>query len=97
MNFENAVIFVSKKLIMENGQQYFDNYFVRVKVVSKDLLVVTKPDGEEENLPNNEEFYEKAEPGLYELDNGASYQDPDYIAEFLIYENSEAYKKFKDM
>lgn len=96
MNFDNKVIFISKKLIMEDGKQYFDNYFATVKSVSQEAIVVIKPDGEEENLPSGEEFYDKAEPGLYELTDGSSYEDPDYIAEFLIYENDTAYQKFKD-
>ena len=65
MDFLNKVIFVSKKLIMENGKQFFDNYFVTVKSVTTDAIVVIKQDGEIENLPVGEEFYEKAEPGMY--------------------------------
>jgi len=96
MKFANAVIFVSKKLIMEDGKKYFDNYFVTVKAVNDDALVVVKSNGEEENLPTGEEFYDEAEPGLYELADGTSYENPDYIAEFLIYENTAAYQKFAD-
>ncbi|HWV15502.1 MAG TPA: hypothetical protein VN030_08715 [Cellvibrio sp.] len=96
MNFENKVIFVSKKLIMEDGKQYFDNYFASVKSVDEEAIVVIKPDGEEENLPRGEEFYEEAEPGLYELNDGSTHENPDYIADFLIYENDAAYQKYKD-
>jgi len=96
MDFINKVIFVSKKLIMEDGKSYFDNYFVRVKQVTDEAIVVIKEDGQEENLPTDEDFYEPAEPGLYELDNGTQCEDPDYIAEFLIFENDVAYGKFKD-
>lgn len=96
MNFENKVIFVAKKLIMEDGKKYFDNYFVNVKAISDEAIIVVKSDGEEENLPSGEEFYDKAEPGLYELEDGTSHENPDYIGEFLIYENDAAYQKFKD-
>lgn len=96
MDFIDKVIFVSKKLVMEDGKVYFDNYFVRVKDINDEALVVIKQDGEEENLPKDEDFYERAEPGLYELDNGAQCEDPDYIAEFLIFENAVAHEKFKD-
>lgn len=81
---------------MEDGKQYYDNYFARVKTVSLEAIVVIKPDGEEENLPSDEAFYDEAEPGHYELTDGSSCEDPDYIAEFLIYENDTAYQKFKD-
>lgn len=96
MELLNKVIFVSKKLIMENGQVYFDNYFVTVNSINDEAVVVKKADGELENLPTDEDFYEPAEEGLYELDNGASQENPDYIAEFLIFENDVAYEKFKD-
>lgn len=96
MDFLNKVIFVSKKLIMEDGKIYFDNYFVTVKSINDDALVVIKLNGEEENLPRDEDFYDQAEAGLYELDDGTSHEDPDYIGEFLIYENDQAYEKFKD-
>ncbi|GGY83558.1 hypothetical protein GCM10011613_30570 [Cellvibrio zantedeschiae] len=96
MEFLNKVIFVSKKLIMEDGKVYFDNYFVTVKAINDEALVVVKPNGEEENLPKGEDFYDEADEGLYELDDGTSYEDPDYIGEFLIFENDVAYEKFKD-
>lgn len=96
MDFINKVIFVSKKLIMEDGKIYFDNYFVTTKSVQDDVLVVIKANGEEENLPASEEFYDEADEGLYELDDGTSHEDPDYIAEFIIYENDVAYQKYKD-
>ncbi len=96
MEFLNKVIFVSKKLIMEDGKIYFDNYFAMVNSVTDDALVVIKPNGEEENLPKDEDFYDEADEGLYELDDGTSHEDPDYIGEFIIYENDVAYAKFKD-
>jgi len=96
MEFLNKTIFVSKKLIMEDGKVYFDNFFAQVKEVNQDALVVVKDEGELENLPLDEDYYEEAEPGLYELENGTSCEDPDYIAEFLIFESDVAYEKFKD-
>lgn len=96
MDLLDKVIFVAKKLVMEDGKVYFDNYFVRVKDINDDAIVVTKANGEEENLPTDRDFYEVAEPGLYELADGSSCEDPDYLAEFLIFENDNAYEKFKD-
>ncbi|RYY77189.1 MAG: hypothetical protein EOO52_06845 [Gammaproteobacteria bacterium] len=97
MDFLNKIIFVSKKLIMEDGKIYFDNYFVKVESINDDAMVVLKPDGEKENLPKDEDFYDEADEGLYELTDGSSFEDPDYIGEFLIYENDQAYEKYKDM
>lgn len=94
MDFLNKVIFVSKKLIMEDGKVYFDNYFVTVKSINEGALVVAKSNGELENLPLDEEFYDEADEGLYELDDGTSHEDPDYIGEFIIYESDVAYEKF---
>jgi hypothetical protein len=97
MDFLNKIIFVSKKLIMEDGKVYFDNYFVTVKDINEDALVVIKPSGEVENLPTSEDFYDEADEGLYELEDGSSHEDPDYIGEFIIYENDQAYEKYKDI
>ena len=94
MDFLHKVIFVSKKLIKEDGKIYFDNYFVKVKSINDDALVVIKPDGEPENLPRDEDFYDEADEGLYELTDGTSQEDPDYIGEFIIYESDVAYEKF---
>ena len=80
---------------MEDGKQYFDNYFVNVKSIDGDTLVVVKPNGEEENLPASEDFYDEADEGLYELYDGTSHENPDYIGEFIIYENDAAYQKYQ--
>ena len=96
MVFLNKTLFVSKKLITEDGRIYFDNFFARVTDVTEEAVIVVKAEGEFENLPLDEDFYEEAEPGLYELENGSSCEDPDYIAEFVIFENDAAYEKFKD-
>lgn len=82
---------------MEDGKIYFDNYFVTVKNITLDALVVVKANGDEENLPVDEDFYDEADEGLYELQDGSSHEDPDYIGEFIIYENDVAYEKFKDI
>lgn len=97
MDFLNKTIFVSKKLVMEDGKVYFDNFFAQVDSINDDAIVVKKADGELENLPRDEDFYEQAEEGLYELTDGSSCEDPDYIAEFLIFENDVAYEKYKDV
>ena len=47
-------------------------------------------------MPPSEDFYDEADEGLYELDDGTSQEDPDYIGEFIIYENDVAYEKYKD-
>jgi hypothetical protein len=96
MDYLHKVIFVAKKLIMEDGKIYFDNYFVTVSEIAQDALVVTKANGEKENLPNSDDFYEAAEEGHYELSDGSSYENPDYIGEFIIYESDLAYEKFRE-
>ena len=96
MDLLNKTLFVSKKLITENGRVYFDNFFAQVKDITEEAVIIVKAGGELENLPLDEDFYEKAEPGLYELEDGTSCEDPDCIAEFVIFENDTAYEKFKD-
>ncbi len=91
---ENKVILVSKRKIMESGEELFDTYFGKVVSYNENTIVVTRPSGEEESIPYGEEFYEEAKEGLYELKDGSTCEDPNYIGKFVVYENDAAYENY---
>jgi len=96
INLDNKVILVSKRKIDVTGKESFDTYFGQVKTYSDNTVIVIRQNGEEESLPYGDDLYEKAEEGIYELNDGTTCEDPDFIVEFVVYENDEAYEKFKE-
>lgn len=95
-NLKDKIILVSKRKIDNDGNETSDTYFGKVKVFSDNTIIVTKPDGDDESLPNGDELYDPAEQGFYELEDGSTYENPDFIAEFVVYETNEAYEKFQN-
>ena len=93
-DLENKVILVSKRKIDNEGQESFDTYFGKVKSFNENTVIVLRNNEEEESLPNGDDLYEEAEEGFYELNDGSTYEDPDFIAEFVVYLSDEAYQKY---
>lgn len=79
---------------MESGDEVFDTYFGRVTTYNENTIVVERPSGKLESIPYGEEYYEVAEKGFYELKDGSTCEDPDFIGEFVVYENDTAYQKY---
>lgn len=92
----DKVILVSKRIISDSGTETYDTYFGKVKTFNTNTVVVLRPSGEEESLPYGEGLYEQAEKGFYELDDGSTHEDPDWIVEFVVWETQEAYEKHKE-
>lgn len=94
LDLKNKVILVSKKIITESGDAFFDTYFGTVLSYDTNTVVVTKTNGQKEHLPYGEDMYKEAEVGFYELKDGSTYENPSYIAEFVVYETKTAYEKY---
>jgi len=97
LDLYEKVILVSKRKISNLGEESFDTYFGKVSTFNSNTVVVVKNDGEKEDLPYDEDFYEEAEEGFYELKDGSTHEDPDFIAEFVVWESDEAYQKYKEL
>ena len=96
-DFKNKVILVSKRIIDKDGNESFDTYFGKVVSYSDKHLIVIKQNNEEVSIPPfDSELYDIAEEGFYELKDGSTYEDPDFIAEFLVYDSEEAYEKYNN-
>jgi hypothetical protein len=96
INLINKTILVSKRVIDNEGIEHFDTFFGTVQKANENTVVVIKVNGQEELIPYDEEVYESAEEGLYELCDGSVCENPDFIAEFLVYQSEEAYKKYQN-
>jgi hypothetical protein len=48
----------------------------------------------EESLPYDEDFYQAAQEGFYEMANGSTCENSDFIAEFVVYQSDKARKKY---
>jgi hypothetical protein len=94
IDLDNKVILVSKRMIDNNGHETFDTFFGQVKCFNENTVVVTRPSGEDESLPYGEQLYEAADEGFYELDDGSTCENPDFIAEFAVYQSQEAREKY---
>ena len=91
---EGRVILVSKR-ILKNGEESYDTYFGKVIHSDENEMIVEKQNGETEDIPPfDEEWYRPAEEGVYELDDGSVYENPDYIGEFLVHESKEAWEEY---
>ncbi|CAH0535401.1 hypothetical protein VST7929_02974 [Vibrio stylophorae] len=97
LDLHEKIILVSKRKISNSGEESFDTYFAKVSTFNSNTVVVVKRNGEDESLPYDEDFYEEAEKGFYELQDGSTHEDPDFIAEFVVWESDEAYHKYKEL
>jgi hypothetical protein len=93
LDLKDKVILVSKRMIAEDGSEAQDVYFGRVVAFNENAVKVEKQNGGNETLPYIEDAYEPAQEGFYELEDGSVYDNPDYIAEFVRYEDEAAFDK----
>lgn len=91
LNLKDKIILVSKRMLDESGNESFDTFFG--KVTSNDnekILILNQHDKEVSIPPYDDELYDIAEEGFYELEDGSTYENPDYIVEFLVHSSQEA-------
>jgi hypothetical protein len=95
LNLENKTILVSIRKIDENGSESFDTFFGTVLGYNENTVTVSRQNGTETKIPYDEEVYEVAESGFYELEDGTTYENPDFIAQWTVYKNEETAKKYR--
>ena len=94
LDLDQKIILVSKRRIDDEGQETFDTFFGKVTRFNENTVVVARPGGNEESLPYGEEFYDIAEEGFYELNDGSTCENPDFIAEFVVFQSEGAREKY---
>ena len=93
-HLKGKVILVSKR-ILKNGNESFDTFFGKVISHNEKHMIVLKQNNEKVSIPPyDDDFYEVAEEGFYELEDGSTYENPDFVAEFLVHESKEAWEQY---
>jgi len=96
LDLKNKVVLVSKRKINDEGEESFDTYFGTVKSCNENTVIVIKTNGDNESLPYGDDLYEEAEEGFYELEDGSTFDNPNFIAEFVVYQSEEARQKYNN-
>jgi len=94
LDLENKTILVSIRRIDEAGAERFDTFFGDVLSFDVNTVRVRRHGGDEMALPYDEEVYEIAEQGFYELKNGSTFEDPHFIAKWTVFSSQAASEKF---
>ncbi len=97
LDLQDKVVLVSKRIISNSGEESFDTYFGTVETFNDNTVIVVKADESRESIPYGEDLFDEAEEGFYELEDGSTCEDPDLIAEFLVWESEEAKSNYKEL
>ena len=79
-------------MLDKHHNESFDTYFGKVISYNENTVIVLRPNNKEESLPYGDDLYEIADKGFYELNDGSTFENPDYIVELLIHESREAWE-----
>ena len=95
----DATALVSLKLVDEKGNERFEAYIGRIAGFQPsdqyenlddespvDIMLVECHDGEVREYPFDPEVFEPADPGFYELSDGATIENPDYLLQWRVTE-----------
>ena len=97
LDLNDKTILVSIRKIDNEGQETYDTFFGTVVKFNENTIRVVRLNGVEVSLPYDEEVYEAAEPGFYELQDGSTFDNPSFIARWTRFESEEASIKFRHM
>jgi arabinogalactan endo-1,4-beta-galactosidase len=97
LDLDNKTLVVSIRRIDNNGQVTFDTFFADVTSHNETTIRVIRRNGEEMSLPYDEDVYEVAEPGFYELQDGDTHENPDLIARWTVFASETAAAKYRHL
>ena len=97
LDLNGKTILASIRKIDNEGQESFDTFFGTVLRFNENTVRVVRPNGVEMSLPYDEEVYESAEPGFYELQDGSTFENPSFTARWTVFASEEASIKFRKM
>jgi hypothetical protein len=95
LDLANKTILVSIRKVDEDGSESFDTFFGKVLRYNQNTVTVARRDGSEKQIPYDEDVYKVAEPGFYELQDGSTHENPDFIAQWVVYKNQETAEKYR--
>jgi len=94
LDLNGKTVLVSIRKIDNEGQQSFDTFFGTVVSFNENTVLVRRPNGTEMSIPYDEEIYETAEPGFYELNDGSTFENPSFTARWTVFASKEASIRF---
>jgi len=95
LDLNEKTLLVSIRRIDNDGQETVDTFFGDVTSFSENTVRIARRNGEEMKLPYDEEAYESAEPGFYELRDGSTCENPAFIVRWTVYASEAASIKYR--
>jgi RNase P/RNase MRP subunit p29 len=95
LDLNDKTILVSLRKIDKDGEQTFDTFFGTVVSFNENTVRVLRTSSDEISLPYDEEIFELAEPGFYELKDGSTFENPSFTARWTVFASKEASIKFR--
>ena len=97
LDLSGKILLVSIRRIENDGQEAVNTFFREVTSFNENTVRINNRTGEELKLPYDEEAYEPAEPGFYELKDGSTCENPAYIVRWTVYASEAASIKYRSM
>ncbi len=97
LNLDSATILVSTRKIAADGSESHDAFFGRVLRFNENTVIVLKLTGGEFSMPYDEGVIRAADPGFYELDDGEVFDNPNFIAEWVVYESENTWNTYRNL
>lgn len=97
LDLSEKTLLVSIRRIDNDGREAVETFFGDVTSYDENTVCITRRSGEEMNLPYDEEAYEPAEPGFYELRDGTTCDNPAFIVRWTVYASEAASEKYRSM
>ncbi len=97
LELDGKTILASLRKIDDEGCESFDTFFGTVVTFDENTVRVRRENGTEVSLPYDEEVYEPAEPGLYELKDGSTFENPSFIARWTVFASEAASENYRTL
>ena len=94
LDLKDKTILVSTRKIDESGNEDTETFFGRVVSSNESSVVLARVGAGEITMPYDEDVLEIAEPGFYELKDGTTHENPDFIARWVVYASQDAKERF---
>jgi hypothetical protein len=97
LDLSEKTLLVSIRRIDNEGQETVDTFFGIVASFNENTVQIIRRNGDEMKLPYDEEAYEEAERGFYELKDGSTCEDPAFIVQWTVYASEAASNRFRNI
>jgi hypothetical protein len=94
LDLRDKTILVSTRKIDERGSEETETFFGRVVSFNESSVVLSRAGAGAITMPYDEDVIEVAEAGFYELNDGTTHENPDFIARWVVYASQAARDRF---